>query len=384
MVEDYKPESGNDNYDIPIETRTKNKLSQGRQDLEEALQYMNKIKTKVAAWHGNTKEFFEEVTNEYEIKAKKMENNSGEMTAYNKFKAFCSTLPGLPGLVNKQDPTRKRLGNMLDILVNDAENIYSNLNTKIGDYQSDFEDVDTLFDELISNSKKYVSEMEEQDQLKNQHEGALQDLETQLTASNKQTSDYLDIKKNIIETKRQLEEASRLRSSALNKYNNGLNLLEALESLRDESVIMLSEGKNLYETLQNSVESLKPLFDQVTSAADLAEFQVKALEAHDMLKDTFNPAMIAITAVARGVSKVATERIGENFIEDETIETVRALSYDHQQEMGKRRAQEDKLVDKIIKNHVSEPKQIEEQIIDLGKDENGDYRPNKENHEGDE
>ncbi len=362
---------------ITTETRVKDTLSEGRQELEEALEYMNKVKTKVATWHGNTKEFFEEVTNEYEIKARKMEKNNGDLKTYDKFKAFFSTLPGL---AKRQDPTRKRFGKMLDTLVNDAEGIYSNLNIKIEDYHSDFKDVDTLFGDLIKDSKKYVSEMGKQDQFKKQYEGALQDLETQLAASDKQTTDYLDIKKTIIKTKRQLEEASRLRSSALNKYNNGLNLLDALESLRDESVIMLSEGKNLYETLQNSVESLKPLFDQVSSAADLAEFQVKALEAHDMLKDTFNPAMIAITAVARGVSKVATERIGENFIEDTTIEVVRALSDDHRQEMQRRHVKEDTLIDNIINSQDQgyKPKRLEEQIIDIGKNESGIFESDKD------
>ena len=366
---------GKQDYGLSTEVKAKHALSEGRQELDDALKYMDQIKNKVGKWHGNTKEFFEEVTSEYDAKARKMEKSSGDLTTYDKFKAFCSTLPVL---ASKQDPTKKRLGKMLDTLVNDAEGIYSNLNGKIGDYESNFEDVDDLFDDLIGDSKKYMDIILEQDGFKKQYTDELADLETKIEAGGRQAKDYLDLKKDIIATKRQLENASRQRSSALNKYNNALNMLDALESLRDESVTMLSEGKNLYETLENSVESLKPLFDQVSSAADLAEFQVKALEAHDMLKDTFNPAMIAITAVAKGVSKVATERIGENFIEDKTIETVKALSYEHQGEMDKRREREDAMIEDIL-NKADKPKQIEDgSVMDLEKDEEGNYAVEKD------
>lgn len=373
---DYKDKNAQD-YTPSTEEKVKHKLSKGREELVAALKYMNQIKTKVGTWHGNTREFFDEVASEYDAKAKKLEEEtSTELTTYDKFKAFCSTLPILA--TKKQDPTKRRLGKMLDTLVSDAEDIYSNLNGKITDYESNFEKVDDLFDDLIGNSKKYMTTIQEQDILKTKYEGELASLETRLEAGGRQATDYLDIKKDMIAKKRKLEEASRLRSSALNKYNSALNMLDALDSLRDESVTMLSEGKNLYETLQSSVDSLKPLFDQISSAADLAEFQVKALEAHDMLRDSFRPAMVAVTAVAKGVSKVATERIGEKFIDDKTIEAVKALSYEHQQEMGKRRTEEDKLIEDLMKNQTSKPKQIEEGITNLEMNSDGTYESKKD------
>ena len=380
-MKDYDIKTGLQNPPIPTEEKVGYMLSEGRRELDESLQYMDKIKTKLNSLQINTKDIFEKFTQVYESKAREIEEDSTELTQYDKVKAFFSTLPGF---AKRDDTPETMFGNMLDALVEEADNEYSKLEKRLKKSGKILESVEEQLDNLIINSKKYGDEMRTYNQDRKNYENKLQDLEAQLADLDNQNIDYLDIKQDIIETKRGLEKTNRLRSSALNKYNNALNLLDALECFRDENVIMNADGENVYELLVNSSNSIKPLFNMISSSANLADAQVNALKAHDLLKEIFNPAMIAVTAVAKSISKVATERMKEKMIVEPTIDVVRGLSYEHKKEIKERYIEEDMLVDRIINNHTSDPKQIEEGIIDLGKDENGDYRPSKDNNKEDE
>lgn len=380
-MKDYNIKTGLQNPPIPTEEKVGYMLSEGRRELDESLQYMDKIKTKLNSLQINTKDIFEKFTQVYESKAREIEEDSTELTQYDKVKAFFSTLPGF---AKRDDTPETMFGNMLDALVEEADNEYSKLEKRLKKSGKILESVEEQLDNLIINSKKYGDEMRTYNQDRKNYENKLQDLEAQLADLDNQNIDYLDIKQDIIETKRGLEKTNRLRSSALNKYNNALNLLDALECFRDENVIMNADGENVYELLVNSSNSIKPLFNMISSSANLADAQVNALKAHDLLKEIFNPAMIAVTAVAKSISKVATERMKEKMIVEPTIDVVRGLSYEHKKEINERYIEEDMLVDRIINNHTSDPKLIEEPIIDLGKDKNGDYRPSKDNNEEDE
>lgn len=380
-MKDYNIKTGLQNPPIPTEEKVGYMLSEGRRELDESLQYMDKIKTKLNSLQINTKDIFEKFTQVYESKAREIEEDSTELTQYDKVKAFFSTLPGF---AKRDDTPETMFGNMLDALVEEADNEYSKLEKRLKKSGKILESVEEQLDNLIINSKKYGDEMRTYNQDRKNYENKLQDLEAQLADLDNQNIDYLDIKQDIIETKRGLEKTNRLRSSALNKYNNALNLLDALECFRDENVIMNADGENVYELLVNSSNSIKPLFNMISSSANLADAQVNALKAHDLLKEIFNPAMIAVTAVAKSISKVATERMKEKMIVEPTIDVVRGLSYEHKKEIKERYIEEDMLVDRIINNHTSDPKLIEEPIIDLGKDKNGDYRPSKDNNEEDE
>ena len=380
-MKDYNIKTGLQNPPIPTEEKVGYMLSEGRRELDESLQYMDKIKTKLNSLQINTKDIFEKFTQVYESKAREIEEDSTELTQYDKVKAFFSTLPGF---AKRDDPPETMFGNMLDALVEEADNEYSKLEKRLKKSGKILEIVEEQLDNLIINSKKYGDEMRTYNQDRKNYENKLQDLEAQLADLDNQNIDYLDIKQDIIETKRGLEKTNRLRSSALNKYNNALNLLDALECFRDENVIMNADGENVYELLVNSSNSIKPLFNMISSSANLADAQVNALKAHDLLKEIFNPAMIAVTAVAKSISKVATERMKEKMIVEPTIDVVTGLSYEHKKEINERYIEEDMLVDRIINNHTSDPKLIEEPIIDLGKDKNGDYRPSKDNNEEDE
>ncbi|MCK5629912.1 MAG: hypothetical protein KAI26_04810 [Nanoarchaeota archaeon] len=380
-MKDYDIKTGLQNPPIPTEEKVGYMLSEGRRELDESLQYMDKIKTKLNSLQINTKDIFEKFTQVYESKAREIEEDSTELTQYDKVKAFFSTLPGF---AKRDDTPETMFGNMLDALVEEADNEYSKLEKRLKKSGKILEIVEEQLDNLIINSKKYGDEMRTYNQDRKNYENKLQDLEAQLADLDNQNIDYLDIKQDIIETKRGLEKTNRLRSSALNKYNNALNLLDALECFRDENVIMNADGENVYELLVNSSNSIKPLFNMISSSANLADAQVNALKAHDLLKEIFNPAMIAVTAVAKSISKVATERMKEKMIVEPTIDVVTGLSYEHKKEINERYIEEDMLVDRIINNHTSDPKQIEEGIIDLGKDENGDYRPSKDNNKEDE
>ncbi len=380
-MKDYDIKTGLQNPPIPTEEKVGYMLSEGRRELDESLQYMDKIKTKLNSLQINTKDIFEKFTQVYESKAREIEEDSTELTQYDKVKAFFSTLPGF---AKRDDTPETMFGNMLDALVEEADNEYSKLEKRLKKSGKILESVEEQLDNLIINSKKYGDEMRTYNQDRKNYENKLQDLEAQLADLDNQNIDYLDIKQDIIETKRGLEKTNRLRSSALNKYNNALNLLDALECFRDENVIMNADGENVYELLVNSSNSIKPLFNMISSSANLADAQVNALKAHDLLKEIFNPAMIAVTAVAKSISKVATERMKEKMIVEPTIDVVTGLSYEHKKEINERYIEEDMLVDRIINNHTSDPKQIEEGIIDLGKDENGDYRPSKDNNKEDE
>ena len=380
-MKDYNIKTGLQNPPIPTEEKVGYMLSEGRRELDESLQYMDKIKTKLNSLQINTKDIFEKFTQVYESKAREIEEDSTELTQYDKVKAFFSTLPGF---AKRDDTPETMFGNMLDALVEEADNEYSKLEKRLKKSGKILESVEEQLDNLIINSKKYGDEMRTYNQDRKNYENKLQDLEAQLADLDNQNIDYLDIKQDIIETKRGLEKTNRLRSSALNKYNNALNLLDALECFRDENVIMNADGENVYELLVNSSNSIKPLFNMISSSANLADAQVNALKAHDLLKEIFNPAMIAVTAVAKSISKVATERMKEKMIVEPTIDVVRGLSYEHKKEIKERYIEEDMLVDRILNNHASDPKLIEEQTIDLGKDKNGDYRPSKDNNEEDE
>ena len=48
------------NYDDDPLDHTKTRLEEGRKELDDALRYMNDIKTKVAKWQGDSEEFFTE------------------------------------------------------------------------------------------------------------------------------------------------------------------------------------------------------------------------------------------------------------------------------------------------------------------------------------
>jgi len=327
--------------------KAKEKLTEGREELHDALAYMDKIKVQMADWHGNTTEFFEEVTSEYSRKAEEL-SNAGELVPVSKAKALFNMLPSL---IKREDPTKKRFGRMLNRLVNDAENIYGGLRTKLNEYQVNFNETDKLNETLIKDSKKYVVDIKTHDVDKKELDEALGTLEKRLgemVSKGEKGEDYLNTKEEILKTKRVLEEVTRKRSSAINKYNNTLNILDALEGFRDENKVMISEGEKLHDTLKTNIDSLSPMFDQISSSADLVEFQNKALDAYDMLKKTFNPAMIAITAVSKGVSKVATERMGESFIEQDTINAVKAITHEHKKELDERREGEDELVKQIL------------------------------------
>lgn len=344
--------------------KAKEKLTEGRKELTEALQYMNKIKTNVAKWQDDTKDFFEDVTDTYKAKVEELESsNPNEVRAVTKARAMWSALPSL---IKREDPTKKRLGRILNGLVNDADKIYKGLDTKLNEYQERFDDLDTLTGDLITDSKDYRVIIEQTDKKKKELEKELSQLEEKLGKKTDKDSKYLELRQEKLEKTRLLETVSKERSSALNKYQQALNILDALESFRDENQIMLSEGRNLHETLETNLESLRPLFEQISSSADLVEFQRKALDAYDMLKKTFNPAMIAITAVSKGVSKVATERIGDRFIEQGTIDVVKQLTHEHKKELGERDKKEDEVIEEILGR--KQPTKSKAVVLEQGED----------------
>jgi len=349
---------------LPVKAQqAQTRLSEGRKELNEALAYMNEIKMSVATWQSDTKDFFDEVKTTYETKKEEIEKTS--LPVISTLKAAWETLPSL---FHKQDPKNKRFGRVLNSLVRDADNIYKGLGGEIDRYEERFEEIDGLTGDLIKEAKVYRQGIEEFNSNKKELEKQLSGLELKLKEMKQQDETYLELKEEILETKRVLEGVRKERSSALNKYQQTMNILDALEGFRDENQILLSEGRNLHETLETNLNSLRPLFDHITASADLVDFQRKALDTYDMLKKTFNPAMIAITAVAKGVSKVAAEKQGERFIESSTIEVVRQIAYKHKEEIDQRVKQEDELIEEILKGKTKK-----EDVIDLGRDENGSY-----------
>ena len=336
------------------------KLSEGRKELSEALAYMNEIKMSVSEWQADTKDFFDEVKDTYEMKKEELEKTS--LPVISTLKAMWETLPAL---FRKEDPKNKRFGRVLNSLVRDADNIYKGLEGELERYEERFEEIDGLTGDLIKEAKVYRQGIEEFNSNKKEFEKQLGDLELKLKEKKEQDEAYLELKGEILETKRTLEGVRKERSSALNKYQQTMNILDALEGFRDENQILLSEGRNLHETLETNLNSLRPLFDHITASADLVDFQRKALDTYDMLKKTFNPAMIAITAVAKGVSKVAAEKQGEKFIESSTIEAVKQLAYKHKEEIEQRSKQEDELIEELLGH-----KGKKEDVVDMeeGKD----------------
>lgn len=365
---------GNDTHDTESMVVAKKKLSEGRKELGEAIGYMNQIKTDVAEWQQDTKAFLEEVVDAYKNKAEELEHQ-GSNTAVSRVRAIWETLPAL---FRKEDPTKKRFGRVLNGLVSDAEKVYTGLDTELGRYEERFQEVDELTGKLIQDSKTYRTNLEEYNSRKTELEKQLSTLEEKLSEKKIKDQEYLGLRQGVLEKKRELEETRKIRSSLLNKYQQALNMLDAIEGFRDENQVMLSEGRNLHETLETNLNSLKPLFEQISSSADVVEFQRKALDAYDMLKKTFNPAMIAITAVAKGISKVATERMEEKFIEDDTIQAVRALTSAHKKELAERTLREDRLIAGII-SQKEEP-----DTIVLEQDKDGTYKASGEDKAGEE
>ncbi|MBM3199794.1 hypothetical protein FJZ53_02565 [Candidatus Woesearchaeota archaeon] len=355
---------------LPVSaTKAQTKLSEGRKELTEALEYMNQIKVSVAQWQNDTKDFFDEVKDVYETKKEDIEKKS-HLPVIASIKAAWETLPSL---FSREDPTKKRFGRVLSTLVRDADHIYKSLDGELNTYEERFEEVDTLTGDLIRDAKVYRQGIEDFNTQKKDLETQLTGLETKLKEMTDKNEAYLELKEEILNMKRALEGVRKERSSALNKYQQTMNILDALEGFRDENQILLSEGRNLYETLETNINSLRPLFDNITASADLVEFQRKALDTYDMLKKTFNPAMIAITAVAKGVSKVAAEKQGEKFIESETIEVVKQIVHKHKEEIAQRVEQEDKLIEDILGK-----KDEKEDVSEMEQDENGAYKIKEE------
>lgn len=329
---------------LPVKAQqAQTRLSEGRKELSEALAYMNEIKMSVASWQADTKDFFDEVKDTYETKKEEIEKTS--LPVISAIKAAWETLPSL---FRKEDPKNKRFGRVLNSLVRDADTIYKGLEGELNRYEERFDEIDGLTGDLIKEAKVYRQGIEEYNTNKKELEKQLGDLEIKLKQMTDKDEAYLELKEEILEAKRALEGVRKERSSALNKYTQTMNILDALEGFRDENHILLSEGRNLHETLETNLNSLRPLFDHITASADLVDFQRKALDTYDMLKKTFNPAMIAITAVAKGVSKVASEKQGEKFIESSTIEIVKQIAYQHKAEIEKRVQQEDVLIEELL------------------------------------
>ncbi len=326
------------------------KLSEGRKELSEALEYMNSIKTDIAQWQNDTKDFFDEVKDVYESKKEEVEKTS-HLPMIAPIKAMWETLPSL---FKREDPTKKRFGRMLNSLVRDADNIYQGLETELDHYEERFNEVDGLNDTLLEEAKVYRRGIEEYNSQKKEIEKQLGALEEKLKAKTEKDEAYLDMKKEILDVKRALEGVTKERSLSLNKYQQTMNILDALEGFRDENHILLTEGRNLHQTLETNLESLRPLFDNITASADLVDFQQKALNTYQMLKDTFNPAMIAITWVAKGVSKVAAEKAGEKFIESDTINAVKQLVYETKEDIKQRQKREDDVIEELLGKKVKD------------------------------
>ncbi|MBL7100575.1 MAG: hypothetical protein ISS23_01330 [Nanoarchaeota archaeon] len=343
--------------DDNLASQAEKRLSEGREELNQALGYMNKIKTEIAQWHGNTREFLEEVTDEYARNAEEMEDR-GEIAPIGRAKALWNLLPTL---IKKEDPTKKEFGKMLDNLVRDAGGIYEGLDGKLDAYGKKFDETDKLNEKLIDDSQRHLTAIEKFNTRKEELDNGLGSLNEKLSAPEtiKGSKEYLTLRKEILNKKRDLEEVSKQRSMALTKYNSAINILEALDGFRDENQIMLSEGRKLHDTLQTNIDTLKPLFHNISSSASLVEFQREALGAYEMLKKTFNPAMIAITAVSKGVGKVASECIAEDFIEEGTINSVKALTEGHRKELDERTAQEDEVVKEVLGASKKEKEKVE-------------------------
>jgi len=351
IVEEKDRTEDKTEYALEIVTEAKGTLSEGREELREALKYMNEVKKKASTWHNDTQSFLQDVTQEYQAKAEELEATSSKPKVLSKIRAAINTLPAL--INREEDPTKRRFGKVLNTLVYDAEDIYGSLDVHLCIYEKRFEKVDELNGSLIKDLKKYSEGLEESNKGKKKLDKRLKTLEEKLLRHREKGTTgraYLSTQEEILEKKRELEEVSAKRTLLLNKYKGAVNILETLSDFRDEQKIMLTEGRNLYESLKTNIESLKPLFDQIATSADLVEFQNKASEAYEILKDTFNPAMIAITAVSKGISKVATEQMGEKFIEDKTMEAVRYLTDGHKKELEKRSEKEDMAIDDILKN----------------------------------
>lgn len=348
------------NYLPATVQRAQEVISEGRKELNEATNYMDQIKTKVANWQAGTKDFFGEVTDTYEAKKEEIERTSS-LPIIASVKAMWETLPSL---IRREDPKKKRFGRVLNSLVSDADRIFKGLGDHLDEYEERFDEIDKTPSAMINEAKEYRKGIEEYNNQKKDLEKQLGELELKLSHMVDRDEEYLKLRGQVLDMKRNVESVRKERSSALSKYQQIMNNLDAIEVLRDEYQILLSEGRNVHETLETTLESLRPLFDHITASADLVEFQRKALDTYEMLRETFNPAMIAITAVAKGVSKVAAETKGQLFIKPGTITAVKQLSYEHKGEIKQRDVQEEEYIEELLR------KKEKEDAVDLkeGKD----------------
>lgn len=349
-------------------------ISEGKKELDEAVRFMNKIKIRISEYHGNKESFFEEVAEDYSRRAEEYESGSDQPKSVSKLRALVDVF--LPVVVGGKgpDPTKKKFGKILNTLVADAEDIYGHLDGKLDEHEERFNKIDNLTDGLLLKLKKYRKDVEDYDAQKTQYERELKTLQKKLSTKKTTGQAYLDLQGNILTKKRELENAQRQRTLAINKYNNTNNIFETLGSLRDGNRILLDEGKILQDTLETNIDTLKPLFDQISSSADLVEFQQKALEAEEMLRDTFNPTIQAIAMMSKGITKTAIERSGQKFITDDTIESVKLITDAQKEEIEEhRKKKEDEMRDEILGK--KSPKEDADVVV-LEENEEGTFEEN--------
>lgn len=346
--------------------KAKGAVSKGRQELEEAKARFNRIKGEIADWDKSKQDLFEEVTQTYNAEARKLRGEEEETTALVKVKAFWNTLPAL---VNREDPKRKRFGSLLRTLVNGADDIYGVLGKTVNDYEEKFEKVDEENENLLENAKTALGEIKAYDKQYKELKKGVYSLEKRIAGKITEEK-RIELRKELLNKKREFNEVERERSSAIGHYTTSKNILEAIEGIRDGQQTIISEGKHMHDNLQTNMDSLRPLFDMIISGVDVVEFQNEAMKTWDMLKGAMNPAMGAAALMSKGMSNILTERMGEKFITDETITAVKAITYEHKLDLETgRRAKEDAMVEEILGNTEKTKKGV---VLEKGKD--GVYR----------
>lgn len=360
-------------------SKAKDTASKGRKELEEAEARFNKIKYKIADWDRSNQDFFEEVTQTYNAEARKLKGEEEETTALVKVKALWNTLPAL---VSREDPRKKRFGSLLRTLVNGADDIYDGLGKTVNNYEEKFEKVDKENENLLEKAKTALGEIKTYDKQYKELKKGIHSLEKRIAGKITEEK-RIELRKELLDKKREYNEVERGRSAAISHYATSKNILEAIEGIRDGQQTIISEGKHMHDNLKTNMDSLRPLFDMIISGVDVVEFQKKAIETWDMLKGAMNPAIGAAALMSKGMSNVLTERMGEKFIEDNTIAAVKAITYEHEKDLETgRRAKEDAMVEEILGNTEKTKKGMEKGVV-LEKGKDGVYRvPESESQEG--
>ncbi len=363
--------------------KTQGYISEGRQELNDALKWLNKFKSSIAEWESDQDDFFENLNYRYEAKRSELEDNNESDAPNSSIMAIVSTAKSyIPAIFNsRKDPTQRQLGEMLEGIVGRGYGMYSTLETHLKTHEEKFEKIDELNESLLNDLEKYTDELRAHEENRKTYKAELQEKEAILGEMETQGSEYIKLKKEILETKRNYEGTMRKRSKVLVKLASSKNTLGSLEDFRDGEELLITQGWSIYESLKTSTDNLKPIFDQITSAADLAELKVKTLEAYQIQKRAMNTAMITVAALSKAAGKYANEEVYKPFLEESTTQTFKAITDAHKEDIEQYRLDhEQPMIESLLSEGGSDKVP---DLIDMAAGDDGKYANNNTSLEKD-